>query len=129
MHARSAAIGVLLVLAAWTFAQEPATIRVPVRLVTVPTLVFSSDNRLLPDLQLSNFRVLDNRHAQSITLETASAPVSIAVVIQVNRDVRQYVPFLSKTGSVIDSLLAGESGEAAVIAYSDDVAEIKPFDV
>src|SRR5262249_6264610 len=30
-------------------------------------------------------------------------------------------------GGVIDALLAGESGEAAVIAYSDEISLIKPF--
>jgi VWFA-related protein len=114
-------------MASCIIAQETATIRVPVRLVTVPALVFSSDNRLIPDLHMSNFRVLDNGREQSIRMEAAAAPVSIAVVIQVNQDVRQYVPFIAKTGSVINALVAGESGEAAVIAYSDEVSVIQPF--
>ena len=78
---RYATIGVVLGLASWICAQEPTTIRVPVRLVTVPPLVFSSDNRLIPDLLVSDFRVTDNGHPQSIRLDVASAPVSVAVVI------------------------------------------------
>ena len=42
-----------------------------------------------------------------------SAPVSVAVAVQVNQDVRSYVPFIAKAGSVIEALLAGESGETA----------------
>lgn len=126
MRLRSVAIGVVMTLMAR--AQEPATIRVPVRLVTVPALVFSTDNRIIPDLQALHFRVLDNGRTQSIRLETVSAPVSVAVVIQVNQDVRQYLPFIAKAGNVIDALLAGETGEVAVVAYSDDVSVIKPFD-
>jgi hypothetical protein len=126
---RWSAIAVVFGLSSWICAQEPVTIRVPVRLVTVPTLVFSSDNRLISDLQLSNFRVLDNGRAQSITLEPASAPLSIAIVIQVNQDVRQYLGFISKTGSAVDALLAGATGETAVVTYSDDVSVIKPFGV
>lgn len=129
MSVPSWAIGVIVSLAPWGCAQQTATIRVPVRLVTVPTLVLSSDNRVIPDLQLSNFRVTDNGRAQSISMEPASGHTSVAIVIQVNQDVRQYVPFIVKTGSTVEALLAGESGDVAVIAYSDNVSVIKPFGV
>jgi VWFA-related protein len=107
--------------------QEPPTIRVPVRLVTVPTLVFSADNRPIPDLRRSDFRLLDSGRPQPATLDTAEAPISVAVVIQVNQGVRQYIPFIARTGSVIDTLLAGESGEAAIVTYDDEVSVLKPF--
>ena len=114
--------------AAVIFAQPGSTIRVPVRLVNVPTLVFSKDGQLIPGLQASNFRVYDNGRLQKVALETMSAPVSVAVAVQVNSDVRSYIPFIAKAGSVIEALLAGESGETAVIAYNDDVTIIKSFD-
>jgi VWFA-related protein len=109
-------------------AQEPPGIKVAVRLVTLPTLVFSRDNHLLPGLETSDFRVLDNGRAQNITLETNTPPVSVALVIQVNQDVREYTAFIKRAGSVVDALLVGESGEAAVILYNDEVAIRKPFD-
>jgi hypothetical protein len=52
----------------------------------------------------------------------------VAVAVQVNQDVRSYVPFIAKAGSVIEALLAGESGETTLIAYNDDVTIIKAFD-
>jgi VWFA-related protein len=110
------------------FAQQGSTIRVPVRLVNVPTLVFSKDGQLVPGLQATDFRVYDNGHLQRVALDTMSAPVSVAVAVQVNQDVRSYVPFIAKAGSVIETLLAGESGETMVIAYNDDVTIIKSFD-
>jgi len=111
------------------FAQSPATIRVPVRLVTAPTLVFSNDGHLVPGLQTTDFRVFDNGYLQKATLETASTPLSVAIVVQANMDLRSYVPFIAKAGSMVDALLVGESGEAAVITYSDDICLQKPFDV
>jgi VWFA-related protein len=114
--------------AAVIFAQQGSTIRVPVRLVNVPTLVFSKDGRLIPGLQATDFRVYDNGHLQKVALDATSAPVSVAVAVQVNQDVRSYVPFIAKAGSVIEALLAGESGETALIAYNDDVTVIKAFD-
>ena len=108
-------------------AQELPTIRVPVRLVTVPTLVFSRDSRLLPDLKTTDFRVLDNGRLQSVTLNTSYTPVSVAVVIQLNQDVREYVPFIARSGNALDALLVGESGESAVLTYSSEVTVVKPF--
>jgi VWFA-related protein len=103
------------------------TIRVPVRLVTLPTLVFSKDGRLMTGLQSADFRVFDNGRLQRVTLDTVSAPASVVLAIQVNQDARTYVPFIARAGSPVDTLLAGESGETAVITYGDDVAVVKPF--
>jgi len=111
-------------------AQPPSqvTIRVPVGLVNVPTLVFSKDGRILPGLQRTDFRVFDNGQPQQVALDIASMPVSIALAVQLNEDVRAYVPFIVKAGSIVDTLLVGETGEAAVIAYSDDVSIVKSFE-
>jgi VWFA-related protein len=108
-------------------AEQITTIRVPVRLVTCPTLVFSRENRLLPGLQAADFRVLDNGRPRTITLDTSYAPVSVALAIQVNRDIREYLPFIARVGSSLDALLVGESGEAAVVTYGSEVTVVKPF--
>jgi hypothetical protein len=109
-------------------AQEIPTIRVPVRLVLFPTLVFSGEGRLISGLQSSSFRAFDNGSLQKVTVDNTVRPMSIAFAIQINQDVREYLPFVAKTGSIIDSLVLGESGEAAVLTYSDDVTVIKYFD-
>jgi hypothetical protein len=54
--------------------------------------------------------------------------VSVAIAIQVSQDVREYVPFIAKTGSALDALLVGASGEAAVVTYGSEVTIVKPFD-
>jgi hypothetical protein len=109
-------------------AQTPAaTFRVPVRLVTAPTLVFSSDGRLIPGLQAGDFRLYDNDRPQKISLDPVMAPISVAAAVQVNQDVRAYVPFIATAGSVVDALLVGEGGDSAAIAYSSEVKTLKPF--
>jgi VWFA-related protein len=119
----------LLLFTATMFGQTPQmpTIRVPVRLVTLPTLVFSKEGRLIAGLQSVDFRVHDNGRLQRVTLDSAVSPVSVVLAIQVNQDVRTYVPFIAKAGSVVAALLTGESGETAVITYGDDIAVVKPF--
>src|SRR5215471_14833616 len=116
------------VVAALGMAQQAPVIRVPVRLVTVPTLVFSSEGRLVGGLQKSDFRLFDNGHPQRLTVDLESTPVSIAAAVQANLAVRDYVPFVAKTGNLIDALLAGENGESALVTYGDDVRVVKPFD-
>src|ERR1051325_5703960 len=118
----------ILGLAAWLGAQQIPTMRVPVRLVNLPTLVLSKENRLLLNLQPADFHVLDNGRTQTVVVDSSSAPVSIAIAIQVNQDVREYVPFIAKAGSVVEALLVGEAGDAAIVTYGDEVTVVKAFD-
>jgi VWFA-related protein len=104
------------------------TIRVPVRLVTASTLVFSKDGQLIPNLETRDFRVFDNDRLQKAALDTSLAPISVAIAVQANQDIRAYLPFIIKAGAVIETLLLGESGEAMILAYSDEVSVLKPFD-
>ena len=119
----------LLLLTSAMAGQSPQipTIRVPVRLVTLPTLVFSKQGRLITGLQSGDFRVFDNGRRQRVTLDSASAPASVVLAIQANQGVRTYIPFIASAGSVVDTLLTGESGETAAIIYGDGVAVVKPF--
>jgi VWFA-related protein len=110
-------------------AQDPGPlIRVPVRLVTVPTLVFTGDGHLVHGLRTGDFRIFDNGHLQKIRLSFDTSPVSVAIAVQSNRDVREYRPFIARTGSVFDAHLVGETGESAVLAYNEEVKLLKPFD-
>jgi len=118
-----------LLLTASIFGQMPQapTIRVPVRLVTLPTLVFSRHGRLITGLQRGDFHVFDNGRPQLVTMDSTSTPVSVVLAIQANQDVRTYVPFIERVGNAVDTLLTGESGETAVIMYGEGVAVVKPF--
>jgi VWFA-related protein len=118
--------GVVLI-AAGLVAQDPMVIRVPVRLVAVPTLVYSRDNKLIPGLKKSDFRIFDNGVPQQIDLDTDDAPVSVVIAIQTNRDVHESLPFIAKVGSVMEAHLVGATGRAAVIAYNGEVKVLKAF--
>jgi hypothetical protein len=63
-----------------------------------------------------------------IALDIFSVPVSVVLAVQANTNVREYLSFIVRAGTVIESLMLGESGEGAVIAYRDDVAVVKPFE-
>jgi hypothetical protein len=110
-------------------AQRTPTIRVPVRLVSVPTLVASTQGRYISGLAASDFRLTDNGRPQGFTLDTDSLPVSVAVAVQVDQDVRGYLPFIANVGNLVDNSLAAATGEAALIEYNDEVSVAKPFGV
>jgi VWFA-related protein len=117
----------MVLIVAGLVAQDATVIRVPVRLVAVPTLVYSHDNKLIPGLKKADFRILDNGVPQKVDLDTDDAPVSVVIAVQTNRDVRESVPFIAKVGSVMDAHLVGETGRAAVIAYNRDIKVLKAF--
>ncbi len=102
-------------------------IKVPVRLVNVPTMVFAADGKLLTGLRKENFHVADNGREQNFKFETETPPLSIAIAVQSSQSARAYLPFISKVGSTLDNSLLGETGEAAVLAYDNDVEVLKPF--
>jgi hypothetical protein len=117
----------VLFLALRTAAQQPPTIRVPVRLVSVPTLVVSTQGKYISGLSLSDFRLADNGRPQSFKLDTDSVPISIVIAVQVDQDVRAYIPFIAQVGNLIDNSLTAVTGEAALIQYNDEISVTKPF--
>jgi VWFA-related protein len=108
-------------------AQETGVIRVPVRLVAVPTLVYSRENKLIPGLKKSDFRIVDNGVPQAVDLDSDDAPVSVVIAIQTNLDMRGPVRYITKVGSVMDAHLVGATGRAAVMTYGGTMKVLKPF--
>ncbi len=121
-------IAIALHLSTIISAQQSTTIRVPVRLVTAPTLVFSKEGKFIFGLQTSDFRLYDNGRSQKVSLDIEWAPLSVALVLQANEEVRNYLPFITKVGSVVDTSLVGDDGETAVLTYNDDVIVKKKFE-
>src|SRR6516225_4201571 len=116
---------ILLALTALLTAQ---TIRVGVDLVSVPVLVLSREGRVVPDLQPADFQLFDNDVPQPFVLDTSVSPLSVAIVVQANQDVRAYLPFIAKIGNAVDALLIGDAGESAAVVYGDEVTVAKPFE-
>jgi hypothetical protein len=120
--------GNLLLAALLSLGQSPPLIRVPVRLVVAPTLVLSANGQVITGLDADKFDLLDNGRSQQFRLDIEPEPPSVAIAIQANNAVSDYLPFVAKTGSVVESLLLGANGKAAVLSYGDDVKLIAAFD-
>lgn len=107
--------------------QADVSIRVPVRLVNVPTLVVSRDGKYLPGLTAANFQLRADSVPQKFQLDSESLSVSVAIALQCDADVRDYLPFVLKVGSLLSDSLAASRGQTALIRYNDEIEVALPF--
>lgn len=94
------------------------------RLVVVPVIVTDGKGRLVDSLDPSDFQLLDNGRPQRIavdTLDTGVAPVAIAIVVQAAGISAPALEKVRKISPMIQPLLTGERGCAAVVAFSEHV--------
>jgi VWFA-related protein len=111
-------------------AQDPNVFRVQVRVVTVPTVVTSTaqsrNGQYIRDLGPADFELADNDRDQVVHLDYAAGLLSLAIVVQTNEAVRAWLPEVRRVASVVEASLLGETGEASVTTFSDDVKLLQP---
>jgi VWFA-related protein len=111
-------------------AQAPATIRAGTRLVLVPATVIDRKGRSIDGLQTSDFELADEGTPRPIRMDTAdviAAPVSLAVLVQASGISAPALAKIHKVGGMIQPLITGDRGRAAVIAFSDEVRVVQEF--
>lgn len=107
------------------FGQEPppestenmATFRTFVRSVVAPTTVTTKDGRYVSDLQAHEFRLIDRGKEQTLKVEVAFQPLDIVVCIQANNTVEPVLDKIKQIGPLLENLILGEKGEAAILAF------------
>ena len=77
------------------------------------------------DLLAADFRLLDNKREQEVQLAYSDQPLSLAVVVQTNSDVRGWLPEVRRTKSLLDASLIGATGEASLTTCNDEVTVIQ----
>lgn len=136
-----AALGCVLLLAAGFLpAQAPAPrpdqnepvdpdliIREQFNFVLVPVTVLDRNGNFVNGLSVLDFQLLDNGIPQKITEDVASRPISLVVVIQANASTRQILPTVQKSASLYGPLVAGETGEVAVLSFDHQVRTLTGF--
>jgi VWFA-related protein len=103
-------------------------IRVRVELVNAPVVVRDAKGKYVSDLSLKNFRVFDNGVKQEVeSFEVGGAPISAAIVIETSSRILGLLPLIRPTGILFTNTILGETGEAAVFGYNDNVDELLDF--
>jgi VWFA-related protein len=121
---------VMIALSVAASAQQPAPIQANVPLVLVPVTVTDRKGTLMDGLSEDDFVVADDGIRQRIHLDTSDtvlAPVSLVVAVQCSGISAAVLAKINRVGGMIQPLVAGDRGRAAVIAFDDEVRVIQDF--
>jgi VWFA-related protein len=106
------------------------TIRTNVPLVLVPVTVTDRKGKFINGLSVDDFVVGDNGIRQKIRMDTSDtvvAPVSLVVAVQCSGISAAVLAKINKVGAMIQPLVIGERGRAAVVAFDDEVRVFQDF--
>lgn len=120
----------LCVFTAWSLSAQDVTIRTRTNLVVAPTTVTDARNQIVDGLTESDFILLDNGKPQAIRMDTsdiALTPISIVVVVNTGSLSGPALAKIRKVGSIIQPLITGDKGEAAVVRFAHDVHVVQEF--
>jgi len=115
-----------VLLLAGLLAQEP-TFRTTVPLVIAPTTVTDKKGDYVDGLTEKDFLLYDNRRPQQIRVDVHFVPISLVIAVQSSSLAAPALVRIRKIGSMIEPLVIGERGEAAVFAFDDRVRLIQGF--
>ena len=95
------------------------------RLVQIPVTVTDGKGRSVDNLDAADFIILDNGkpvdRASIDTIATGTAPISIVVAVQSSGIATAALAKIRKVGSMIQPLITGERGCAAVVSFASRV--------
>jgi VWFA-related protein len=109
-------------------AEAASPIRVKVNLVSTPVTVRDSAGNLVLDLDAHNFRIYYNGTEQKIEhFDLGGDPLSVVFVVETSSRIEPLLPAVRKTGILFTQIVLGQTGEAAVLAFDDITAVLRPF--
>lgn len=103
-------------------------IRVRVPYVLVPTTVLDPDGHgYVNGLQATDFQVYDNNKLQKIAADYSQQPLSVVMVVQANSEIEPMLPKLKKSGVLLQGLVTGTDGDAAILAFDHRMQHLQDF--
>ncbi len=106
---------------------QQQTFRTTVNVVVAPTTVIDRHGNFVHDLKPHQFRVLDKGIPQDIRVDVSFLPISLVVVVQADAAVENVLPRIQKIGPMLEPLLFGAQGEAAVVAFDHRFQVLQDF--
>lgn len=95
--------------------------------VIAPTTVVDANGNQVSDLKIEDFTLLDNGKPQRLQGEIAFNPISLVVAIQASAQTEAVLPKLKGMGSLLEGLILGDRGEAAILAFDHRIQTIQEF--
>lgn len=119
------------------FAQQPQppapaeekdlVIRERVNIVIAPTTVTDKAGNYVNGLEPRDFRLYDNGKLQTIQQDISFIPISVVVAIQRSASTEEVLPALKRIGTMLETLVLGETGEAAIVQFDHRVQVLADF--
>ncbi|MGA2735856.1 MAG: VWA domain-containing protein [Bryobacteraceae bacterium] len=103
------------------------TIRVPVEIVVAPVTVTDRNGENVDGLGPEQFRLFDNGKEQNIHVDVAFPPISLVIAVQASDHVESVLPQINKIGVMIEPIVIGDQGEAAVVAFDSRIRQMQDF--
>lgn len=103
---------------------EDPVFRGGVQAILAPTTVLDKDGNYVHGVRADEFRLFDNGKLQKISVDETFAPISMVVAIQADQKVDAVLPKIRRLGTMLTSLVAGENGEIAVVAFDHRVRDM-----
>jgi hypothetical protein len=94
--------------------------------VVVPVVVQDKDGFYVSGLEVKDFRLFDNEKPQAIKLDVSFVPISLVVCVQANGDVEPVLGSIKKIGPLLEGLVIGSQGEAAIVAFDHRIRGCSP---
>jgi VWFA-related protein len=123
-------IAIALALFAATLSAQVPVFRANVPVVLVPVTVADSKGRFVDGLTSADFSLLADGREQEFRLDAADAvvaPLAIVIAVQTNDLSATANLKVRKVGSLIQPLITGDRGRAAVIGYGDATVVLTDF--
>lgn len=97
-----------------------------VSIVVAPVTV-TRDGSFVNGLEARNFKLLDNGKEQDIKLDVTYVPISLVLAVQCSSNAQVFLPTIKRIGPLIEGLVVGQQGEAALLAFDHRMRTIQDF--
>lgn len=110
-----------------TLAQDPIDIKITTNVVTAPTVVTDAGGGLVSGLQTHDFVVYDNDKPQEFKVDVSFEAIDVVVVVQADAVTDEILPRVRKVAPLFDSLITGDQGQVAIIAFDHRIRVMQDF--
>jgi VWFA-related protein len=109
-------------------APPQARIKVQATLVNTPVVVHNSKGEMITNLDAKDFQIRENGIPQQIThFDLGSDPISMVLLVENSSRIAPLLPEIRKTGILFTQTVLGPTGEAALLAFNDEIDKLQDF--
>jgi Mg-chelatase subunit ChlD len=107
--------------------QEVETLKIDTNLVTVPVIASSLDGTYLPDLQQTEFNILEDGVKQEVSFfATVNAPFHVVLLLDTSASTREKLGLMRRAAiAFVEQLQGGD--RVKVISFDDQVRDLNEF--